>query len=272
MRVLPNEVDFAKFLLLVGDGTLNDQCDNLNLSEHCILNQNDDVVCRVFQRLIIEKKFDVMSKCAILSARNVDVDELNKLVTGLLDRATEHIYTAINSTDNCDNGDFQEIILPEYLNRLHPSSLPSYELRLRKNCIDMLIRNISIHEGLCNGTRLRVLDFLNHLLKCQVLTGDKSNSIVFLNHISLICENEYPFTFRRRQFPIKLAFTMTINKAQGQTFDKIAIDLRRDVFNHGQLYVAISRVRSWETLKIYLGNQQRDSFTIKNYVYKELYT
>ncbi|XP_008202508.2 uncharacterized protein LOC103315450 [Nasonia vitripennis] len=46
----------------------------------------------------------------------------------------------------------------------------------------------------------------------------------------------------RRQFPIKIAFTMTINKAQGQTFEKIGIDLRREVFNHGQLYVALSRI------------------------------
>lgn len=107
----------------------------------------------------------------------------------------------------------------------------------------MLIRNLSINEGLCNGTRLRVIDFSNHLLKCKILSGDKRNNIVFLNRITLYCDNEYPFTFKRRQFPIKLAFAMTINKAQGQTFQKIGIDLRRDVFNHGQLYVAMSRVR-----------------------------
>ena len=63
---------------------------------------------------------------------------------------------------------------------------------------------------------------------------------------------------------------MTINKAQGQTFRKIGIDLRRDVFSHGQLYVALSRVRSWNSLKIYLGNQRSNRF-VKNYVYKELY-
>ena len=63
---------------------------------------------------------------------------------------------------------------------------------------------------------------------------------------------------------------MTINKSQGKTFDLIGIDLRRDVFNHGQLYVAVSRVRSWDSLKIYLGSHCRNN-TVKNYVYKELY-
>ncbi|EFN60707.1 Uncharacterized ATP-dependent helicase YHR031C, partial [Camponotus floridanus] len=82
---------------------------------------------------------------------------------------------------------------------------------------------------------------------------------------TLYCENIYPFIFKRRQFPIKLA--MTINKSQGQTFDKVGIDLRKDVFNHGQLYVVFSRVRTWQALKIYLGGQ-RDNKKVKNYVYK----
>ena len=60
--------------------------------------------------------------------------------------------------------------------------------------------------------------------------------IVFLNRKTLYSDNEYPFTFKRRQFPIKLVFEMTINKAQGQTFSKVLIDLQEDVFSHGQLF------------------------------------
>ena len=131
-------------------------------------------------------------------------------------------------------------------------------------------RSAPLDSCLCNGTRLQVIDFSNHLLKCKVLTGDFRGNIVFMNRITLFSENEYPFTFSRRQFPIKLAFAMTINEAQGQTFKKIGIDLRRDVFSHGQLYVALSRVRSWSSLKIYLGNQ-RIGRLVKNYVHKELY-
>ena len=113
----------------------------------------------------------------------------------------------------------------------------------------MLIRNLSINEGLCNGTRPLVLELGNMVLRCEILSGDKTGGIVFLHRITLYCQNEYPFTFKRRQFPVKIAFAMTINKSQGQMFEKISVDLRRDVFNHGQLYVAFSRVRSWEPLK-----------------------
>lgn len=61
-----------------------------------------------------------------------------------------------------------------------------------------------------------------------------------------------------------------LNKSQGQIFDKIAIDLRKDIFNHGQLCVAFSRFRSWELLKIYFG-QERQNGLVKNYVYTEMF-
>ena len=147
---MPNEINFAKYLLKVGDGTVND----MHLSERCILEPNTNVAYELFGKLIEEKCFEDMSKCAILSARNIDVDEINKQVKNLLDITSEHIYTGIASTDNCNNGELDEVLLPEYLNSLNPSSLPPYEQNLRKHYIVMLIRNISINEGLCNGTRL----------------------------------------------------------------------------------------------------------------------
>ena len=134
----------------------------------------------------------------------------------------------------------------------------------------MLIRNISIHEGLCNGTQLRILDLNNNLFKCKILAGDKEGQVVFLNRITLFSDDEYPFTFKRRQFTIRLAFAMTINKAQGQTFPNVLIDLQKDVFSHGQLYIAILRVRSWNGLKLFIGPNRIDN-KVKNYVFKEIW-
>jgi len=63
-----------------------------------------------------------------------------------------------------------------------------------------------------------------------------------------------PFTLRRRQFPVRPAFAMTVNKSQGQTFKKIGLYLRNPVFSHGQLYVALSRVGNRDGLHIMVTN------------------
>lgn len=58
------------------------------------------------------------------------------------------------------------------------------------------------------------------------------------------------FSFKRRPFPIHRAFCITINKTEGQTMNSVGIYLPEPVFTHGQLYVTISRERSFKNLKM----------------------
>ncbi len=52
------------------------------------------------------------------------------------------------------------------------------------------------------------------------------------------------------QYPIKLAWAITIHKSQGQTFDKVIIDLGHGAFTHGQLYVALSRCTCMDGIRL----------------------
>ena len=70
---------------------------------------------------------------------------------------------------------------------------------------------------------------------------------------------------------------MTINKAQGQTLDRAGLYLPKPVFSHGQLYVALSRVRQKESIKILIGKSssipaQYAKNHTRNVVYKEVFT
>ena len=180
------------------------------------------------------------------------------------------IYISIDSAESSNSKEkLTETILPKYLNTLNPASLPPHELRLRKYAVVMLIRNLNIKEGLCNRTRLLILDLNNNSIKCEILTGDKAGEIVFLHRITLNYENKYTFILKRRQFLIKIAFAMTINKLQGQTFERIAIDLKKDVLFTDRFLLRFHRVRSWKSLKIYV-EKENISNTIKNYLFKEV--
>ena len=53
-----------------------------------------------------------------------------------------------------------------------------------------------------------------------------------------------------KQIPLKLAWAVTIHKSQGKTFDRVAIDLGRGAFAHGQTYVALSRCTSLSGIKL----------------------
>ena len=54
-----------------------------------------------------------------------------------------------------------------------------------------------------------------------------------------------PYPFTRTQFPLNIAYCVTVHKSQGQTFNKVGLFFTSEPFAHGQLYVALSRVGSW---------------------------
>ena len=53
------------------------------------------------------------------------------------------------------------------------------------------------------------------------------------------------------QFPLKLAWSVTAHKSQGQTLNKVAINIGEEAFAHGSLYVALSRVRSLDGVMLF---------------------
>lgn len=137
----------------------------------------------------------------------------------------------------------------------------------------MLVRNLNAKRGLVNGTKLYVEKLNDHSIQCTILTGEFKDDEVYLPRIVLApSDTSLPFVLKRRQFPIKLAFAMTINKAQGQTLRQVGLLLREPVFSHGQLYVAFSRVKTFDHIRVKI-EQNIDglmSSRTANCIYKEI--
>jgi hypothetical protein len=187
-------------------------------------------------------------------------------------------YFSTDSIENIQPDDDEEMqAFPiEFLNSLTPGGMAPHLLTLKDNARVMLQRNINIKSSFCNGSMLRVVRMLNNIIVCRHLL---TNGVIFLHRMPMTSdETGFPFRLRRIQFPIRLAYCITINKSQGSTFDRIGIYLPVGVFDHGQLYTSVSRVRSADNLKVLALNRfdqgiitsNPNHVYVKNIVYREI--
>ncbi|ONM53446.1 hypothetical protein ZEAMMB73_Zm00001d019636 [Zea mays] len=250
-----NDPWFAEFLLRVGGGTEETNSDgDIRLPDDVCVpysgsdNDLDNLIDFAFPNLN-ENMSDstYITSRAILSTRNDWVDMIN---VKMIDRFQgEHmVYHSFDSAMD----DPHNYYPPEFLNTLTPNGLPPHVLKLKIGCPVILLRNIDPANGLCNGTRLVVRGFQRNSIDAEIVLGQHVGKRIFLPRIPLCPSDEemFPFQFKRKQFPVRLSFAMTVNKAQGQTIPNVGVYLPEPVFSHGQLYVALSRATARSNIKI----------------------
>ncbi|XP_075682388.1 ATP-dependent DNA helicase PIF1-like [Rhinoderma darwinii] len=194
--------------------------------------------------------YEWLCQRAILAPKNDSVNAINQQIQMTLP-GQEKLY---KSTDTVIAPDQAVYYSTEFLNSLEPPGLPAHRLMLKVGSPIMLLRNINAPK-LCNGTRLCVKKLMDHVIEATILTGCAKGEVVFIPRIPL-APNDVPFKFKRQQFPVRLAFAMTNNKAQGQSLIVAGIHLQSPCFSHGQLYVACSRVSTGKNLYILAPDQK----------------
>lgn len=249
MRLRPEEHEFSKWLLQLGDGLLQNDSglsrDVIEIPTSCVV--KGSIVDEIFG--CKECSSEDLADKAILCPKN---DEALKLNEEILSRFPGQIYT-FHSADSvsCDDEEEQGNYQLDFIHSLTPSGMPPHCLNLKIGVIIMLLRNLMPSLGLCNGTRLIVKRISRNVLDCEVISGQNAGSRVFIPRIQLSpSDSNLPFQLSRRQFPIRLSFCMTISKSQGQTLRKVGIYLPQPVFSHGMLYVAFSRCSSMNSVRV----------------------
>jgi len=172
-----------------------------------------------------------------LCARNATADRINQRELSQLD-LPEHEYIA------AVKGQFDPGLYPA-----------DFALKLRKGAQVMFVRNDTEQRQFVNGTIGKITELKNNSILVE--TVDESGKtrrievgkseweiIRYKGAATGALETEVVGSFS--QYPLRLAWAITIHKSQGKTFDRVLIDLGGGAFEHGQLYVALSRCRTLE--------------------------
>jgi hypothetical protein len=102
----------------------------------------------------------------------------------------------------------------KFFNTLEVSGMPSHKLLFKIGAPVMLLRNLDPSVGLCNGTCLIVRRFTMQVIEAEIIIGKGAGNVAFISCIKFISNNNgLAFTFARKQFPLRLAYAMTINKS-----------------------------------------------------------
>jgi ATP-dependent DNA helicase PIF1 len=186
-----------------------------------------------------------------LAARNATVEAINKKAIEALP-GPEVFYTA------------------QVKGTFDPTQYPVEDiLSLREGAQVMFVKN-DPEKMFVNGTIGTIIELGRETVNVEV-DDDKTGTKVIevgrmdWNHIRYNADENEKITAETvgtyAQVPLKLAWAVTIHKSQGKTFDKVIIDLTGGAFEHGQLYVALSRCRTIEGVVLRKPVQYRDVIT-----------
>ncbi|KAA6373334.1 MAG: putative ATP-dependent DNA helicase PIF1, partial [Streblomastix strix] len=242
MRALTSEFGFTEWLLRIGNGvepanTLKE----VSLPQQIIAQH--DLLLEIYGDVDLNNENEQINRVILCSTNQESLSMNEDILSGI--NGNMKTYKSIDSAI-VEEGQSDQSYPIEWLNQQTLPGMPPHILNLKVGSIVMLLRNLNIQQGLCNGTRLIITDLSKKTyIQCRAITGSQKGKQVFIPRIDIVpSDSPFPFDFHRLQYPIRLAFSMTINKAQGQSFTHVGIDLSKPVFAHGQLYVALSRSRS----------------------------
>jgi len=199
---------------------------------------------RSYEKLceILEKNSDKTNviKPTILMAKRVDVESKNISELKKLSGKPKCFFAQDNHI--IFKKKFRTEEYEKKYTQLLDDCIPN-KIYLKKGAQVMLKVNISVEEGLVNGSRGVVLEYAENIVKVRFVNG-KTKFIE--KHVWDVKDKKGIAS--REQFPLILAWCMTIHKSQGCTFDYAVVELGNNIFAEGQAYVAMSRIRNMKGL------------------------
>jgi ATP-dependent DNA helicase PIF1 len=253
---------YAGFVNAIGDGAGPD----IDLTFLLHTTQIEDIIGFVYPASVLLDPLACLKR-GILAPTNKQVNEYNSIILNRINGECRQYFSADSLKEASDIGIDMEQSTLDYVACQTPHGLPPHCLQIKKNAVYRLLQNFSIDRQLVKNARVVVTELGTRIITVKVLrdhpafVNDPEEDVVLpqITFSHVLCSGH---TLIRRQFPLAPAYSTTIHSSQGQTYDKVGIDLTKPVFTHGQLYTALSRVRCREDALVRLLPNQNSTTNI----------
>nr|VWP00470.1 Ubiquitin carboxyl-terminal hydrolase 7 [Ganoderma boninense] len=258
--------EFAHFVDSIGNGA--GPVVNIDLISH--VHSSSELISFVFPPDIVNNPAACLQR-SILAPTNAQIDAYNTTIIDSVHGQQQTFFAADTLKEAADAGIPIDHSILDYTARHPPAGLPAHALTIKVNGVYRLVRNLSIDRGLVENARVLIKHIGRRLITVRLLRGMRDvnafDDDVLIPRISFSAVLPSGHTLLRSQFPLAPAYATTFNSCQGLTLDRIAVDLIRPVFSHGQLYTALSRIRHRSHARVRLPPGET---TTPNITYNEL--
>ncbi|KAK3909974.1 ATP-dependent DNA helicase [Frankliniella fusca] len=238
--------EYSQFLLEVGNGSISESTFGvgreaerlvpLRFVQYC--DCIDELVESIYPAEVLADP-DKAAERAILAPINTNVHSINDNIMAKLAHRVYELRSfdalAKDGDDGCD-------VPTDVLNEAKGRGVPDHVLRLKIGCVCLITRNLNVEE-------VTVEAISHRLVRVRKPNTSVTYGIPRISFRFSIVPGS-PMEMTRRQFPLQVAYAISTHKSQGQTVKKVGVDLRTDCFTHGQLFVALSRVRNPDDLLV----------------------
>ena len=245
-----------------------------------IFRQTDRVYSKILNQIregcITQKSLNTISTClhkstdhleikpVSLHANKKNVDFINNNHLKELDGKL-YQYNAETIVHEETESFYTSCFIDDEVNNIKKKSRYPQLLSLKQGAKVMCLANLNMSDTnpICNGSQGIVLDFTSSSLPIVKFDNGTISVINYSTTFSETCS-----CVAYKQIPLTLAWAITIHKAQGVTLDSAEIYVGDEIFEEGQTYVAISRIKTLEGLYLKSFNYKK---ILVNHKVKEFY-
>lgn len=224
------------------------------------------------------------AKSAILASTNEAVGRWNAEIQSRIvgEAITLRSVDRLADTDDPANTTLVSVLSEEVLNTFTSTDVPPHELQLKEGDVCLVMRNLARRPALINNARVIVRTIRAYTITVQLLSATPAlnntlhvipriyfrfkpsgeHNVLIFGHLAgqtvSLCIGCHVagscFYVLRKQFPLRLAYSVTVNRAQGQELSRVLYDVDDTPFSHGQCYVALSRVRKRDDIAVFISD------------------